>query len=57
VTILSARPNDGIQEMSGSIESGHVKPVISKHFELSDAVAALAYLKEQRRVGKISLAI
>jgi NADPH:quinone reductase-like Zn-dependent oxidoreductase len=57
VTILSARPNDGIQEMSGLIESGHVKPVISKHFELSDAVAALAYLKEQRRVGKISLAI
>ncbi|MBM3723129.1 MAG: NAD(P)-dependent alcohol dehydrogenase [Actinobacteria bacterium] len=57
LAIVTAKPNDGIAEMSGLLESGQVKPVITKQFQLSDAVAALAYLKEKRPGGKISLVV
>jgi NADPH:quinone reductase-like Zn-dependent oxidoreductase len=57
LTIFTAKPNDGIAEMSGLLESAKVRPVISKQFELNEAVTAFAYLKEKRPGGKISLVV
>jgi NADPH:quinone reductase-like Zn-dependent oxidoreductase len=57
LTILTAKSNEGIAEMSGLLESAQIKPVISKQFKLSDAVTAFAYFKDKRPGGKISLTV